>query len=925
MNDGPPINVREVRAMIGFLQRAQAADTEQERDAAIDEGVVAWGYEFVQLALSAPEQNSQWQPITDAIVNRFIVWLGGARLTTRPDEDERRAVAAQTMAQMSPARARWALDALAALPDGHPLRRELLDDTRAMVRANVETFLIDGELDDALMALQSLLSVADTEDEEDSLIAQGEELLARATDEAATGAFRLAAVQVLAGRLIAARDLEDTAALPPLAASTKAMLDSVVDGMNRESDPRALGLAALAFELADEEGRALDVYLELLARDVGPSARNQALVGTLRTGVLAGRHQPVLQYAEEALASLVTEYATEPDPKAAQPLREQLDRALANVGISCAATGSLSLLLTALEMTSSARLRYRMAIRRGRGGRPIRRLEAALWSAERGLDSAEGLRTLPREGRAAASLTAMARLREAHRSEAQRHQSELTAPTIAEVTSRLRADEGVVVLGTGAWGTALLPLRRNEIDGTVPDGEILKTPLADWLDVLGPGDAPGWALYLALPWDYDSLPGADRCGALDRALAGADADVGPRIAAWAKERGVRRVWLVPHGILGMVPWWALPSLADLDVRTLPTLSLLPRARGAARLAGPVVVVGNATDDLPAAEVEAHVVAEHVRGRGLAAEVMSGGGCTEDAVSAATTPARILHFSGHATSQLTDSTRSALHLHADARWWVPDIGAQLTALAVSVGWSDTADDPDAGADPDSDADGGEVDRTLGAEVGLPGPDGTTRPGLLREEEHEGGIVLRELEYSQSGTLQAVSADGRLVRLSELWSAGDMAVSGALRDIRLAVLSACQSGGSGLDFGSDELGGLPAAMLLAGVRSIVCTGWTVDDVLSAVTADLFWELLCAEQARVVDLYALVGRVRTLVAEMPTQEAQRRIARLRSVATSGSTRFLLEAEAARLEPGRPYARPYDWAPLFVVGEPLLTWRSA
>ena len=81
------------------------------------------------------------------------------------------------MAEMSQDRARWALDALAVLPDGHPLRQEWLAGTRSMVRSNVETFTAAGEFDDALMALQSLLGVADTDDEADALIAEGEKLL----------------------------------------------------------------------------------------------------------------------------------------------------------------------------------------------------------------------------------------------------------------------------------------------------------------------------------------------------------------------------------------------------------------------------------------------------------------------------------------------------------------------------------------------------------------------------------------------------------------------------------------------------------------------------------------------------------------------------------------------------------------------------
>jgi hypothetical protein len=62
------------------------------------------------------------------------------------------------------------------------------------------------------------------------------------------------------------------------------------------------------------------------------------------------------------------------------------------------------------------------------------------------------------------------------------------------------------------------------------------------------------------------------------------------------------------------------------------------------------------------------------------------------------------------------------------------------------------------------------------------------------------------------------------------------------------------------------------------------------------------------------------------MQVDEALRRVEALRAGAPTGRSRFLLESAAARLAAGpeRPFSDPYDWAPLFVVGEPLVTWRG-
>ena len=763
----------------------------------------------------------------------------------------------------------------------------------------------------------------------DGLVSEGMDLLARDPADGPVRRFRVAAAGNLAGRAIHARDRDDGAAQQALVARATGLLAPLVDGPEGPLVRSALAIAAQLHELSEDPARALQMYLGALEDTAPDDVPEPVLVGVLRTGVLTGRHDVVLRYAQQGLEASVRRYATEPDPGVAQALQVQLDRDLENVARSCAATGDLGLLLTALELTSSARLRYRMTIRQGPAGRRIRRLESDLWNAERGLEDGGGIRRLPREGRAVTSLSALSRLREAHRLEADRHRAELVTPSRDEVRAWLRPDEGAAVLAAGSWGTAVLLLtrprgeerrgeeRRGEQE---PDpGEVLTTPRNAWLDALGPEPTPGWAFALGLPWDYDGLEGADRRAALERALAAADEEVAPRLATWASGLGLQRIWVIAHGLLGLIPWWAAPSLRRLDIRPAPTLSMLPRARGAARLGGPALVVGNATDDLPAAEAEAAAVGARLRERGVEVTALAGAGSTQDVVTLATGRARILHFSGHATSELTDSTRSALHLHPDPRWSGPGLGDELIALAEAAGLVRRGDGGDGadGAD-GADEDGGE------AEVQITGPDGARRTAVLTEEPHTGGIRLRRLEYSQTGTLFTAFADGRLVRSAELWSAGDMAVSGALRGLRLAVLSACQSGGGALAFGSDELGGLPAAMLLAGVRSIVCTAWTVDDVLGAVTSDLLWELLCAQGDRTVDLYAVVNQVRATLAAMPADEARRRITHLRSAAPPGRARFRLEAAAAGLGSDPPYARPYEWAPLYVVGEPLLTWRK-
>jgi hypothetical protein len=60
---------------------------------------------------------------------------------------------------------------------------------------------------------------------------------------------------------------------------------------------------------------------------------------------------------------------------------------------------------------------------------------------------------------------------------------------------------------------------------------------------------------------------------------------------------------------------------------------------------------------------------------------------------------------------------------------------------------------------------------------------------------------------------------------------------LRGCRVAVLSACESGLSSFIQLKDEFLGLPSAFLRAGVETVVCSLWRVDDLATALLVDAF----------------------------------------------------------------------------------------
>jgi hypothetical protein len=129
---------------------------------------------------------------------------------------------------------------------------------------------------------------------------------------------------------------------------------------------------------------------------------------------------------------------------------------------------------------------------------------------------------------------------------------------------------------------------------------------------------------------------------------------------------------------------------------------------------------------------------------------------------------------------------------------------------------------------------------------------------------------------------------------------------LRGCRSVVMGACESG-LGRTLVSAEFLGLPLAFLAAGARCVVGALWKVDELATAI--------LLAHHFRL-----LWGGAHTVPAAL--SEAQRLTMRLSKDEVIAWLREHLPAKAAALEASigrwdeRPFAHPYFWAGLYVLG---------
>jgi CHAT domain-containing protein/tetratricopeptide (TPR) repeat protein len=129
-------------------------------------------------------------------------------------------------------------------------------------------------------------------------------------------------------------------------------------------------------------------------------------------------------------------------------------------------------------------------------------------------------------------------------------------------------------------------------------------------------------------------------------------------------------------------------------------------------------------------------------------------------------------------------------------------------------------------------------------------------------------------------------------------------------RLAVLSACQTGITEFERVPDEVIGLPAGFLQAGVPGVVATLWPVNDLSTAILVAEFYRLLLTEQQDpAIALSQARGYLRDATALELAVWFERRYA------DSGGTDLAAYATAAELrsrpDPAdRPYADPVYWA---------------
>lgn len=816
----------------------------------------------------------------------LTAWLTGERITARADEGERRVLVLKREVAEDPGDsvlARLAADAIMRLPADHELR-DVAFVRDVLLRQAERASKPDGDVNDLLMAVFYLLH--------HNLISPGEfaPLIDTAIAAVADRTPHPAAVRDLleaAHNYCIARAGEEMIAggdhMTWLSRAERLLAVASDERFGLELGPRLTAMRARQFDVADDAERAADAYAEFIAASDPKSGKvlwSALSEATLRLQI--GQYRRVLDRLTPFAQDLLDRYLT------AVTDADIADAGLAHgraVGLMASALTHLDQLEAAIcliDTAKSARLRYRVALRQHPARAEILELERAILADSRGGRTVV-VGDLPHDD---TGLLLHTRLLEQYR----RLRPDLgdrvgrTRP-VAEIASVLEPGEGVVILAAFDDMTTI---------SLVTSGEALFTmtlrawPWWRWDSLLdGPG---GWRHFLA-GQSATGPPGTTGHDALEHLIQTVDRVLGESILDLIEQADgeTEKIALVPHRWLHLIPYWALPSLAPLPVSVFSSVDELvtSRARPSEAAAGRGgVVVANPTGDLICSASETESVVRMARSTLL---VLPGGQATASAIAASLQNAAYFHFSGHAYSDHGDPDRSAL-LVAPAPETVTD---PFPAWGAAAGWRLAADGWQTAEIP-----------------------GTGR--LYERTNPETQELERRLERGSAPTLYARYSGGRLRRLGELWSVGDILALGQQSPCRFAFLSACESGvAGGKSSYVDEYGGLPAALRLGGIDSIVCSLWEVDEGFTALYADLFYERLPAGRT---DPVAVVRQVGRWLREARKPEVLQHLDGLADRVRKRSPRAAMALEAYRAKIDReredvPYSRAWEWASFYAI----------
>ena len=450
----------EVDAQLRYVERVLSAADDNERKAALADGLLAFGVRFIalwdQLVAQAADPEDFQQTAIDLRV-LFVGWLKGRDLTARADERERRALAALQVLDDGPEffdYTHYAAEAILELPESHPTRD--VERVRTAVRAQLHHYQKQGDDTPWVFAAYALaLAYKERLGTDEELIAWEPWVEKVASQLEPADALRLwGAVEAFYIEL----SERDGAQWRDRATSARSRIDSMVLS---DDDQSLNDLMRLLATIAD--GDQLSAA-ERLKRAIGsgsfdPDVQRMIAVREARIRLAHDDWERVIALLESRIDGYEEEYVTSilADDRAAAGA--DFGEACTSLAFARAHVGQWELAVETLERGKCARQRYIRALRRTPGAAKLLELEADLYAISRGLPLDHGTESVARvQDWLAHGLSPEAQLQEQYRQLIPAlDPSGWRAPRIADIQRGLQPGEAALSLGL-SWPGLLAAL-----------------------------------------------------------------------------------------------------------------------------------------------------------------------------------------------------------------------------------------------------------------------------------------------------------------------------------------------------------------------------------------------------------------------------------------------------------------------------------
>jgi CHAT domain-containing protein len=885
------IDKDEVLQHFAILRRIREAHDADARSSLFVEGFSKFGPRFFATLDFEPDDPA-WREALISLREEgrdvALKWLTGVTYLGSADEDERRARFGIWMLEVGEiGLARVAAKSILCLPEAHPLhdRAKARD---ALLRF-VDAARISGDCDSELLAIADLFYAYLVEPDVGlQLIARGEELFPL-VDADEFGRHFLLGVFFF----YTAQAYDATASAGSWREKAQAVYERIAGiGSTEEVRAENMLVAALAANNGGHCAAAADAFHHAWS---GGFLNREATLDAVRFEArlrlgLPSQEQKVVDILASRIDGYEEQYIAAVERSAIDNTGDAFSEVTTSLAFAYAALDQWEEAVAALERGKSLRLRHQAALRGSPAGVTLLALEEQLHALGRGVEPASLSGTLNKEEDwIGAELSAQTRVLEEYRRVRTALPHDLAVnPTLQDIAGSLAEGEMALLFGLSFKGTVIAGVIRD--DRTTPSLTLV-CPDLKW----------NWVVQQLLDEDLDGFllvlqAGEDICdprAPLDRLLTEIDKALGAPLAALLSGRSVNRLVFVPHTLYNFIPFWALPSLVPWEVVTVPSAAHFIAARKVrVRPLRKAMVVGDPTADLPISPAETEAVQDHLQAAGIEIVSVAPENATQHELARVAIDCDVVHFCGHGRAEFMNPVRAGLLLRP--AWdQTPLAGPEDFDRVVSsvITWK-------------------EIDKTHCAAniVGI--------GHLVEYKNSDFGYSEYFLEYSANGTLWARYHEGQRLQIAQLWTAGDLMVQRAFERCELAFLSACSTSSGGISERSEACG-LPGALLLAGVSTIVATAWPVSDVLSALYVDLFYAELVLKRGWRSVVTIVRGAAKTL-REMRREEAVARLGNIQRRVDDPFVEFEIDAYKEKLASGEdyPFSHPYAWASFHVLG---------